>query len=103
MSEGSSCETLVISYLFPPSDDVSGIVQAKRILVDKNMVDVVVSDSGNDSSVNLANFAEEYITDKIIIEMGNRPLDYNSSILYFTQKAMETLENKKFGQWTMDT
>ena len=94
MSENAPCDTLVISYLFPPSDDVSGIVQAKRILVDKERVDIVVSDSGNDSSVNLANFVDEYINDKIIIEMGSRPVDYNRSIMYFTQKAMETLENK---------
>ena len=94
MSENSSCETLVVSYLFPPSDDVSGIVQAKRILVDKKTVDIVVSDSGNDLTVKLADFVNEYLNDKIIIPMDNKPLDYPSSIMAFVDKAMDCLEEK---------
>ena len=94
MSKKYSCETLVIAYLFPPSDDVSGIVQAKRILADKKTVDIVVSDSGNDLSVKLANFANEYVNEKIIVPMGERPMDYPGSIIYFIDKAMDILEEK---------
>ncbi len=94
MSDNSSCEKLVISYLFPPSDDVSGIVQAKRILADKKSVDIVVSDSEYNSFFKLADFTDEYINNKIIIEMNGKPTDYIQTIFEFIEKAMEEIEKK---------
>lgn len=93
MAKKYQCEDLIISYLFPPSDDVSGIVQAKRILAQKKNVDVVVSDSGNDLSLEFAKLIDEFIHDKIIIEMNNKPTDYPKTILEFIDKGMEKIEN----------
>lgn len=92
MGNNNSCEDLIISYLFPPSDDVSGIVQAKRILANKKTVDVVVSDSGNDLSMEFANFINEYINDKIIIEMNDKPTDYPRTIMEFIDKGIKAIE-----------
>ena len=94
MVENNIDEHLIISYVFPPADDVSGIVQAKKILADKKLVDLVVSDSGNDLSFDFAELSKKYINEKIIIEMNNKPLNAPDTILFFIEKAMEELENR---------
>ena len=94
MSDKSSSENLIISYLFPPSDDVSGIVQAKRILAEKKIVDIVVSDSEYNSFFKLDEFSNEYINEKIIIEMNGEPTDYIQTIFEFIKKAMVEIEKK---------
>ena len=103
MSDNSSCENLVISYLFPPSDDVSGIVQAKRILADKKSVDIVVSDSEYNSFFELADFTDKYINNKIIIEMNGEPTDYIQTIFEFIKKAMEEIEKKNANYKTVSS
>lgn len=94
MCENNSSETLIISYMFPPSDDVSGIVQAKKILADKKKVDIVVSDSGFKSFDGLTDFTDELINDRIIIEMNDEPVDYPETIFEFIEKAMAEIENR---------
>lgn len=94
MVANNGCENLIISYLFPPADDISGIVQAKRILTDKKLVDIVVTDSGNDLSFDFAEVTEEYINEKIIIEMNDEPMDFPKGILLFIEKGMEELEKR---------
>ena len=58
MVEENHGETLIISYVFPPADDVSGIVQAKRILTDKKPVDILVTDEGNDLFSDFAEYLD---------------------------------------------
>ena len=94
MVENNGTENLIISYVFPPADDVSGIVQAKKILSDKKLVDLVVSDSGNELSIEFAELSTEYINEKIIIEMNNLPMDTPNSILIFIKRGMDELENR---------
>lgn len=94
MCENNSSETLIISYMFPPSDDVSGIVQAKKILADKKKVDILVSDSGSKSFDGLTDFTDELINERIIIVMNNEPLDYPKTIFEFVQKGMVEIENR---------
>ena len=103
MVENKTCENLIISYLFPPSDDVSGIVQAKRILVDKNDVDIVVSDSGNDLSLEFAEFTRKYINEKVIVEMDGKPTDYPKSIMEFIKKGMAEIEKRNTNYKTISS
>lgn len=94
MCENNSSETIIISYMFPPSDDVSGIVQAKKILADKKKVDILVSDSGSKSFDGLTDFTDELINERIIIVMNNEPLDYPKTIFEFVEKGMVEIENR---------
>lgn len=94
MSEENACENLIIGYLFPPSDDISGIVQAKRVLADKKRVDVVVSDDANGSCRDFADVVDEYINEKIIIEMNGMRMDTPNSIMEFIKRGIEEIEKK---------
>lgn len=94
MSQDTTCENLIISYFLPPHQDVSGIIQAKKILTDKKRVDVVVCDCIGGSSSDFDDLLSEYVNEKIFIEMNNKPTDYPKSIMQFIKKGMEEIEKR---------
>lgn len=103
MVENNFCENLIISYVFPPADDVSGIVQAKRILTDKKLVDIIVTDGGNNLSFDFAEFTKEYINEKIVIGMNGKRMDFPKTILEFIDKAMGELESRNHNYNTISS
>ena len=62
-------DKLVISFLFPPSDSVTGITVSKRIIENNEKVDVLHAKCPNNFNMELNKYIEEYIGDRIIINM----------------------------------
>ena len=62
-------KTLVISYFFPPSNFTSAVVQAKRIISNKEHVDLLYVDDGG-SYNSLRELVDEFIDLKIPIKIN---------------------------------
>jgi hypothetical protein len=92
MKENDTADELVISYLFPPSSDVSGKVLARRCIVEEKNFDVLQADV-DDGDYEFSNLIEEYMNEQIIID-----IDCNSSypgcILDFVRKSMDELDKR---------
>ena len=62
-------DELVISFLFPPSNYVSGITVFKRIIENNEMVDVLHARPANNSNLELNECIEEYVDERIVIDV----------------------------------
>ncbi len=81
-------DELVISYYFPPSNNISGIVLAKRIISNNRKVDVLTTNQ-NDS---LTDFINEFIDNKIIVNT-TKPKDSPEGIKEFVENSLEKIDN----------
>lgn len=61
-------DELVISFLFPPSDNVSGITVSKRIIENNEIVDVLQAKCKNNPNSKFNECIDEYIGERIIID-----------------------------------
>ena len=88
-------DELVISFLFPPSDNVSGITVAKRVIENNKMVDVLhVNDDSQGSD--LSDHVHDLINDEIIIDMPCN-VDWWECISKFIKKGMKSI-NKDYNR-----
>lgn len=79
-----SAEELVISYYFPPSSNISGIVLSKRIVNNNYPVDVITTSHG-------ASFIEEFIENRFVLDI-EYPKDSPKAIFEFIEKGLNTLD-----------
>lgn len=89
LNKGNADE-LVIAYCFPPYNDTSGNVMAKRIFVEKNKVDIISNnmDRIRKKDYSLNGIANEFIDTKFLL---NAPQAFSSyqSISEFTEQGLE--------------
>jgi len=86
---------LIISYAFSPTNTTTSNVMAKRILKNKENVDVICSSLDNlPKDYEIDNLLNEFILNKIIVDL---PFSVDwSNIKLFIEKGMENLNNKKY-------
>ena len=77
---------LVISYYFPPSDNISGIVLSKRIINNNKQVDVITTSHGE-------SFVDEYVKNRFVVDI-NHTKDSPKAIFEFIDKAMDIIDNE---------
>lgn len=80
------CDELVISFLFPPNDSVSGITVYKRIIENNKMVDVLEAKPLQDED----DF-NTLINDKIYVDMDCDD-DWSECIFKFIHKGMKSIK-----------
>jgi hypothetical protein len=85
------CNELFISFLFPPSDYVSGITVFKRIAENNRTVDVLQSDYKSENFLKFNEYVDKYVNDRIIIDMGCR-VDWTDCIFEFTEKGLDSIK-----------
>ena len=91
MSKDENVEDLVISYRFPPSDDVSGIILAKRVIEDGKKVDLLNVSAGDESDHAFENLVNEFICEKKSIEMEHDP-NFLNGIKEYVEKGLKAIE-----------
>lgn len=84
-------DELVISFLFPPSDSVTGITVSKRIIENNKKVDVLQAKCPNDFNLELNEYIEEYIDDRILIDM-DCDSDWAECIFKFVELGMGAIK-----------
>lgn len=84
-------EELVISFLFPPSDSVTGITVFKRIIENNEKVDVLQAKYSNDFNLELNDYIEEYVDDRIIIDT-DCCLDWTECIFKFVELGIGSIK-----------
>ena len=77
---------LVISYYFPPSDNVSGIVMSRRIINSNSQVDVITTSDGE-------SFVDEYVKNRFVIDLTH-PRNSPKAIFEFIDKGMDIIEKE---------
>ena len=92
MNDNDFCKNLVISYIFPPDNDLLGIVQSKRIMAKNELVDILVADRGNYDNIEFSKLADEYINNKMIVDMKGKVFSRQSTIFEFVEKGMAEIE-----------
>ena len=82
-------KNLFISYFFPPSDNISGIVLAKRIINDNKKVDVLTT-SQDSKLTDFENALNPFIENKIIIPTS-KSADSPEGIEEFIENSINKL------------
>ena len=77
---------LVISYYFPPSYNISGIVLSKRIINNNKQVDVITTSHGE-------SFVDEYVKNRFVVDI-NHTKDSPKAIFEFIDKSMDIIDNE---------
>ena len=88
-------ENLVISYKFPPSTDVSGIILSKRVIEDGGKVDLLNVSSDDESDHDYGNLVNEFINERKSIEMEHDP-NFLNGIEEYVEKGLKAIE--EFGK-----
>ena len=84
-------DELVISFLFPPSDYVSGITVSKRIIENKKIVDVLHSKTKKSKNNPLSEVLDEFVNDRIIVDM-DCDVDWTDCIFKFVNKGLKSIK-----------
>lgn len=88
------CDELYISYLFPPSNQASGITVFKRIVEENSNIDVLQSNfHSNNSSFN--KYVEKHINNRFGVEIDEK-FDWAVFIYEFIKKGMEIIKNREY-------
>lgn len=80
---------LIIAYAFPPYEDSSGNVIAKRIIDHGNTVDIIQNNFNNAFDYEFNEIVDKYIDKRIIIESPTAFLHWNSIKIFFEKGIME--------------
>ena len=83
---------LYISFLFPPSCNVSGITLSKRIIENQKVVDVLQAKNKSDDCKLLNKYVDEYINNRIIVDIACDN-DWAVCISEFVQKAIKLIKD----------
>ena len=75
---------MVISYYFPPSGNISGIVLSKRIIKGNNNVDVITTSKGN-------SFVDGFVENRIVLDIAYSK-DSPKAIFDFIEKGLAVLD-----------
>lgn len=90
-SKDKKVEDLVVSYNFPPSTDVSGIILAKRIIEAGEKVDLLKVSLDDELDHDFESLVNEYINEKKSFEMSHDP-NFLNGIKEYVEKGLETIE-----------
>lgn len=85
------CDELYVSFLFPPSDYVSGITVFKRIVENNQPVDVLQSNFKSDDFLKFDELADDYVSDRIIVDMDCR-VDWTECIFKFIKRGIDAID-----------
>ena len=88
-----AADELIISFRFPPITDISGIVVGKRIIENKNQVDVLYNNIDNFNAINV-NLADEYIDERLEVSI-DLPRDSVRLIFRFIDEGLEILKSRQ--------
>ena len=88
------CDELYISYLFPPSNQASGITVFKRIVEENSTVDVLQSNFHSDNS-SFNDYVEKHINNRFHVEIDEK-LDWAVFIYDFIKKGLDIIENRDY-------
>ena len=94
MKDSNASDELVISYLFPPSKDVAGMVLAKRYMLSEKRFDVIQADVKKNRDDDFKRCVDEYINDQILIDI-NCNSSFPDCIFEFIDKSMAELDARK--------
>ena len=94
MNDNKSVDELVISYLFPPSRDVSGMVLAKRFIVDNKHFDVIQANVRDDLDLEFKRAVDDYINEQIVVDISCNSNNLGC-IFRFIKKSMAELDKRK--------
>ncbi len=92
--DDKSVDELVMSYLFPPSKDVSGMVLAKRYVLEGKRFDVVQADIKDNLDLEFKRHIDEYINEQILIDVDCSP-NFPDCIFDFVEKSMAELDKRQ--------
>ena len=90
----SGADELLISFFFPPSRDVAGMLLAKRYLVEGKKFDVIQSASNDDCDWEFKSLLDEYINEQILIDVDCNP-NFTSCIFEFVDKSLQELDKRQ--------
>lgn len=82
-------DELIISYFFPPSNNISGVVLAKRIINDNKKVDVLTTNQDN-SLDDFSQIINDFIKNKIFVDVSY-PKDSPKGIFEFINNSLKVL------------
>ena len=85
-------DELVISYFFPPSNNISGIVLSKRIIENNKKVDLLTTHQDN-SLEDFSNILDSYIESKIFVDV-TKPKDSPEGIAEFVKNSLNQLTHE---------
>ena len=84
-------DELVISFLFPPSDYVSGITVSKRIIENNQVVDVLQA-KYDEKSNKFSQCLDEFINQRILVDI-DCDVDRTDCIFKFINKGIRLIDN----------
>ena len=86
-------DELIISYLFPPSKDIAGMILAKRFMVEKKPFDVIQANIKSENDFEFKKLVDKYINEQILIDINCSP-NFPKCIFPFIDKSMEILDKR---------
>lgn len=100
---------LVISSKFPPFDDVSGIVLSKRIILNKEPVDVIYQNYKDSNDFDINDLVDFYIVNRMVVEnksLSNTILGISTFVREGIKKIEDSNTDYKYITsrcWTLDS
>ena len=89
----SGADELVVSFYFPPSNDVAGIVLAKRHILEGKKFDVIQNFSNDNLDWEFNDLLDEYINERILIESDCNP-NFPACTFEFVEKSLKELDKR---------
>ena len=89
----SGADELIISFYFPPSKDVAGMVLAKRHILEGNKFDVIQNSSNDDGDWEFKELLDEYINERILIDADCNPT-FAPCVFEFVDKSLHELDKR---------
>ena len=93
-SKNDTVDKLVVSYKFPPDNDISGIVVAKRIINNDSMVDVIHNDDLNNKFLN-TDIVDDFINERLTTSIKSER-DAVEGILNFINQGMSLIDKREY-------
>jgi hypothetical protein len=91
MDKDDCCE-LYISFLFPPSDYVSGITVSKRIIENNRIVDVLQANTDSVQNIDFNKCVDSFINQRILVDIDCK-VDWTECIFKFINKSIKLIDN----------
>lgn len=91
----SDSNRLIVSFKFPPDDDISGIVVAKRIIVDGSQVDVLQNGLDDESAYFEA--VDEFINERLYTSVDAKR-DSVDCIFDYIAQGMDLIGKREYGE-----
>lgn len=95
MNDKDIADELIISYSFPPSKDVGGMMLAKRCIVENKHVDVIQANVRENKDFEFNKYIDEYINERILIDIKCKFSSDLDCIFNFVDKSVVELEKRE--------